>query len=58
MAEPERLQRDLVTLSRRGRQIVAADAGHRVQVEAPDTVVGAILEVLDAARLVNVGRLP
>lgn len=58
VAESERLQRDLVRLSRRGRQIVAPDSGHRIQLDAPDVVVRAIREVLEEARLVKAPRLP
>lgn len=42
-------QRDLVTLSRRGR-LVTADAGHDVHVEAPETVAAAVLDVVAAVR--------
>src|SRR5204863_1113782 len=42
-------QRDLVTLSRNGKQVIAEGSGHQVQVESPDVVVKAIRDVLAAA---------
>ncbi len=44
------LQRDLLGLSRRSTQIVATHAGHHIQLDEPQLVVDAILEVLREAR--------
>jgi pimeloyl-ACP methyl ester carboxylesterase len=44
------LQRDQVTLSERGCQIVAHESGHAVAIDQPQVVVGAIREVVEAAR--------
>lgn len=42
-------QRDLVTLSRNGKQVIAEGSGHQIQIEAPDIVVRAIRDALAAA---------
>ena len=39
-------QADLLSLSRHGKQVIAAGSGHQVHVEAPDLVVQAIRDVL------------
>jgi pimeloyl-ACP methyl ester carboxylesterase len=44
------LQRDLVTLSRRGTAVTAAHAGHNVHLEEPALVVEAIRRVVDRIR--------
>jgi pimeloyl-ACP methyl ester carboxylesterase len=44
------LQADLATLSRRGRQVVAASSGHHIQLEQPRLVVRAIRDVVEEAR--------
>ncbi|AHG92291.1 alpha/beta hydrolase fold protein (plasmid) [Gemmatirosa kalamazoonensis] len=44
------LQRDLAALSRRGRLVVAPNAGHNIHVEDPGLVVRAIAEVVTRAR--------
>ena len=44
------LQRDQVTLSERGCQIIAQDAGHVVVVDQPQVVVDAIRRVVETAR--------
>jgi len=47
------LQRDQVTLSERGCQIVAEESGHLVQIEQPEIVVDAVRTVIDATRRGN-----
>jgi pimeloyl-ACP methyl ester carboxylesterase len=44
------LQRDQVTLSQRGCQIVAEQSGHAVEVGQPEVIVDAIRATVDAAR--------
>jgi pimeloyl-ACP methyl ester carboxylesterase len=44
------LQRDLAALSRRGRLVIAPDAGHNIHVEDPGLVVQAITGVVRQAR--------
>ena len=44
------LQRELVALSPCGRQVIAPDAGHDVEVDSPQIVTGAILDVLTSTR--------
>ena len=44
------LQRELAAMTSRGELRVAKDAGHYIQLEQPDAVVGAIREVVQAAR--------
>ena len=44
------LQTDLVGLSTRGGQVFATRGGHMVQMNDPDVVVQAILQVVEAAR--------
>ena len=46
----KRLQADLVQLSRRGKQIIAPKSGHQIHRDAPELVVNAIREVVEAAR--------
>jgi pimeloyl-ACP methyl ester carboxylesterase len=48
--ETAALQRDLVTLSRRGRQVVAARAGHNVHLEEPELVIREITRLVEAQR--------
>lgn len=43
-------QRDLATLSPRGRQIVAGNSGHFVQLDEPEVVIDAIREVVAESR--------
>jgi pimeloyl-ACP methyl ester carboxylesterase len=45
------LQRDLLRLSNRSCQIVAANSGHRIPYEAPDTVVRAVRVTIDAWKM-------
>jgi len=40
------LQKDLVTLSSSGAQVIATDSGHYIQLEQPDIVVAAIEQVV------------
>jgi hypothetical protein len=54
--ERRRLQADLATLSRRGRQIVAARSGHHIQLEDPRLVVRAVRDVVEEARARAVRR--
>ena len=49
------LQRDQVTLSEHGCQIIAEESGHVVQIDQPQIVVDAIRTVIDATRL---GHIP
>jgi pimeloyl-ACP methyl ester carboxylesterase len=42
------LAQDTARLSRRGRQRTVPDTGHNIQIEAPDAIVKAVEEVLDA----------
>ena len=44
------LQRDLLRLSARSCQVVAANSGHSIPYEAPDTVVRAVRVTIDAWR--------
>ncbi len=44
------LQADLVTLSSNGRQVIAEESGHHIQLEQPELVIEAIHKVLDAAQ--------
>ena len=46
----EEMQADLVTLSSRGRHVVANEADHYVHLNQPETVVDAILAVVAEAR--------
>ena len=41
-----RLQKDLVRLSRRGKQVLVRDSGHHVQLDAPEVVIRCIREVI------------
>ncbi len=50
MALAPRLQADLAALSPRGKQVVAEQSGHYIQVDQPEAVVAAIREVVEAAR--------
>jgi len=45
----KRNQADLVTLSRRGRQVIAARSGHHIHIDEPELVVSAIREVIAAS---------
>jgi len=45
-----RLQRDQVTLSDRGCQVVAEQSGHLVQIDQPEIVVDAIRSIINATR--------
>jgi len=44
------LQRRLAERSRRGRQIVVAESGHGIPVEAPGAVVAAVREIVAGIR--------
>jgi pimeloyl-ACP methyl ester carboxylesterase len=44
------LPAELAALSPRGRQLVAEKSGHYIQVDQPELVIGAIREVVEAAR--------
>lgn len=45
------MQAELARLSPQGRVVVAEGSGHGVQLDRPDVVIGAIRDVLAAARL-------
>lgn len=45
-----RLQTDLLCLSRNSKQIVASKSGHRIQLDAPELVISAIKQVVEAVR--------
>jgi pimeloyl-ACP methyl ester carboxylesterase len=47
------LQAELVTLSSNGRQMIAEDSGHHIQLEQPELVIEAIREMVEAARELN-----
>jgi pimeloyl-ACP methyl ester carboxylesterase len=44
------LQADLVSLSSNGRQVIAEESGHHIQLEQPELVIEAIREVVEAAQ--------
>jgi pimeloyl-ACP methyl ester carboxylesterase len=44
------LQRDLLRLSTRSRQVIAIKSGHAIQFDNPQLVADSILEVLDQSR--------
>jgi pimeloyl-ACP methyl ester carboxylesterase len=44
------LQAELAALSSRGKQIIAEESGHYIQVDQPELVIEAIREVVEAAR--------
>lgn len=44
------LQRRFAERSRRGRQVLVADSGHGIPVEAPDSVIGAVREIVTTVR--------
>ncbi|HET7217202.1 MAG TPA: hypothetical protein VFJ02_04110 [Vicinamibacterales bacterium] len=46
----KRNQADLVTLSRRGKQVIAARSGHHIHIDEPELVVNAIKEVIELAK--------
>jgi pimeloyl-ACP methyl ester carboxylesterase len=46
----EEMQAELATLSTRGKQIIAEDCGHHIQVEQPELVIDAIRKVVEAVR--------
>jgi len=46
----ERMQEDLTHLSTRGKQIIAKNSGHYIQLDRPDIVIEAIRGVVDQAR--------
>jgi hypothetical protein len=48
--ERERLQRDLLGLSRDSEQMIAARSGHHIQLEDPETVVAPIRQILRRSR--------
>jgi pimeloyl-ACP methyl ester carboxylesterase len=48
--EEKKLQVDLIHLSRNSKQIIAERSGHHIQLDEPGLVIGAIREVVDAAR--------
>jgi pimeloyl-ACP methyl ester carboxylesterase len=48
--EEKKLQVDLLHLSRNSKQIIAEASGHHIQLDEPGLVIGAIREVVDAAR--------
>jgi pimeloyl-ACP methyl ester carboxylesterase len=45
-----KLQADLVRLSRNGRQMIAENSGHHIQLDAPELAIEAIRQVVDAVR--------
>jgi pimeloyl-ACP methyl ester carboxylesterase len=45
------LQAELVALSPRGKQVIAEESGHYIQIDQPELVIDAIREVVDAAQL-------
>jgi pimeloyl-ACP methyl ester carboxylesterase len=44
------LQAELAALSTRGKRVVVQESGHYIQVDQPEAVIGAIHEVVEAAR--------
>jgi pimeloyl-ACP methyl ester carboxylesterase len=46
----QELHTQLLSLSTNGRQVIAGNSGHYVMVDRPDAVIGAIREVVEAAR--------
>ena len=48
--EHRHLQADLLTLSRNSRHVIATKSGHHVPLEEPQAVIGAIRDVVNAAR--------
>jgi pimeloyl-ACP methyl ester carboxylesterase len=44
------LQKELVSLSTQGKQIIAAESGHNIQLDQPDLVIDAIHTVFEQAR--------
>jgi hypothetical protein len=44
------MQADLATLSPQGKQFIAEESGHYIQVDQPELVIDAIREVVEAAR--------
>jgi hypothetical protein len=45
------IQPKLARLSTRGRQIIVAESGHRIHEEAPQAIVQAVAEVVEALRV-------
>ena len=48
--EGKAMQADLARLSRRGKLTIVEQSGHRIHQDAPDTVIAAIREVVEAVR--------
>jgi pimeloyl-ACP methyl ester carboxylesterase len=46
----QELQRELLGLSARGRQVIAEKAGHNIQREEPQLVIDAVLDVVKQVR--------
>ncbi|MBT2336325.1 alpha/beta hydrolase [Variovorax paradoxus] len=46
----KRMHEEMATWSSRGRHVLVADAGHEIQLEAPDAVVDAVLSVVEGVR--------
>jgi pimeloyl-ACP methyl ester carboxylesterase len=46
----QELQSELAALSSDGKQIIAEQSGHMIQLDQPDLVIDAIREMLDALR--------
>jgi hypothetical protein len=49
-AANDEMQADLATLSSKGKQIIAEESGHYIQVDQPELVIDAIREVVEAAK--------
>lgn len=45
--ERKEQQADLVTLSRRGKQVIAANSSHHIHLDRPDLVIAAIREMVE-----------
>jgi pimeloyl-ACP methyl ester carboxylesterase len=56
--EGKAMQADLARLSRRGRLTIVAQSGHRIHQDAPEAVIAAIREVVEAMRKVGKGGAP
>jgi pimeloyl-ACP methyl ester carboxylesterase len=54
----EQMQEDLAHLSTRGKQTVAKNSGHYIQIDRPDMVVDAIREIVEQARAFEVADAP
>ena len=49
----QELQRELLTLSTRSRQVIAAQSGHNIQREEPQLVIEAVLDVVKQVRVAS-----